>query len=276
VPILSAACECGPVRRCQLDATFRRSGDLLARMKVNPHAATLALGALVLVGCGGSPDATDPGSQVSTPPSTGLLSMPNWEPGDSSDSVPIDAGTYLVPRSPWSVADYTVTLPADWTVQYGHVLAQHTGEQNEFGFYEVVVEEIYADACDGENGEVVRPGPGTQDLVDALLAQPGPTKRGPVEATVGDRPAVRIDLSTPRRLDEMDCFLGPGTGVQIWYAEPADKYFVLLPDAVTSVYVVDVDGARQVFVAQVGDPTSTADRAELDTVLASIRFKDET
>jgi len=89
---------------------------------------------------------------------------------------------------------------------------------------------------------------------------------------VGGRPEVRLDLSTPRRLDERDCFVGPGTGVQIWYAEPADKYFVLLRDTAVSVYIVDVDGQRQVFVTG-GSVTSDDNRRELQAALDSIAIE---
>ena len=186
--------------------------------------------------------------------------------------VPIEPGTYVMPRSVWSVTDFTVTFPSGWTVQYGHVFGRHHDQDDEFGFYAVVVDEIYADACLGERGGVVTVGPRVLDLVDALLEQPGPAKRGPVDTDLGGYPAVRIDLRIPPRLEEKDCFIGPGTGVQVWHSEPADKYFVLLPDAVAQVYIVDVGGERQVFLAQVGDPRSTRDRAELQAVLDSIRI----
>jgi hypothetical protein len=64
------------------------------------------------------------------------------------------------------------------------------------------------------------------------------------------------------------------TGLQIWYSEPADKHLVLLPDTVTKVYIVDVHGERQVFLSQVGTPTSAEDRTELQMVLDSIRIDD--
>lgn len=211
-----------------------------------------------------------------TPPTARPPSMPAGDASHDTGHVPIESGTYLLPRSAWSVADLAVTFPDGWTVQYGHVFARHHDQEGEFGFYAVVVDEIYADACRGERGDVMTVGPGVQDLVDALLEQPGPAKRGPVDTTLGGRPAVRLDLSIPPRLQRRNCFLGPGTGVQVWYSEPADKYFVLLPDDVVSVYVVDVDGKRQVFLAQVGDPGSTRDRAELQSVLDSIRIQPAT
>ena len=48
---------------------------------------------------------------------------------------------------------------------------------------------------------------------------------------------------------------------------------MLLPGAVASVYVVDVDGKRQVFLTQVSNSASAADRAELQTVLDSIHIE---
>ena len=85
-------------------------------------------------------------------PSSAFLSVPEREPADEGEVVPLEAGTYLVPRSAWSVADFTVRFPAGWVVQYGHVYAQHGGQDDEFGFYEVVVDEIFADSCEGEGG----------------------------------------------------------------------------------------------------------------------------
>lgn len=39
----------------------------------------------------------------------------------------------------------------------------------------------------------------------------------------------------------------------------ADKYFVLLPDGIASVYIVNVDGQRQVFLTQYRSATSDED-----------------
>ncbi|MDP9182993.1 MAG: hypothetical protein M3P04_09500, partial [Actinomycetota bacterium] len=170
--------------------------------------------------------------------------------------------------------DFTVTFPEGWTVQYGHVFAQHSDEADEFGFYGVTVDEIFADACRGEGGRRRAVGQGVEDLVTALLEQEGgAAKSEPVTTTLGGYPATRIDLRIPKRLDLARCQMARYgfPGLQVWYSEPADKYFVLLPHATASVYVVNVEGERQVFLAQVGNPSSTADRAELRTVLDSIR-----
>lgn len=63
-----------------------------------------------------------------------------------------------------------------------------------------------------------------------------------------------------------------GENLQVWYSEPADKYLVLIPDSVTSVYVLNLHGQRQVFLTQRRSTTSAEDLAELDSVLDSLRI----
>ena len=245
---------------------------------VSVHSMGLAAGMLlvaILAGCGASPDASGGPRPAASTPSSTLRSMPDWDTRDGAH-IPIESGTYLIPRSAWSVADFTVTFPEGWTVQYGHTFAQHGDEDDEFGFYAVVVDEIFANACRGEGGRSKAVGPGVAGLVAALLEQPGgAVKAEPVTTTLGGYPATRIDLRIPKRLDLEKCQMARYgfTGLQVWYSEPADKYFVLLPGAAASVYVVDVDGERQVFLTQVGNPRSAENRAELQTVLDSIRLK---
>jgi hypothetical protein len=226
-----------------------------------------------LTGCGG-----DPGGSDQAPPAASTRSadtprtIPEWGADDGDAAVAIEPGTYVIPRSPWSVTDFTVTFPTGWTVQYGHVYASNTEEADELGFYAVVVDDIYADSCAPEN-EATRPvGPGVKDLITALRAQAGGAAVSePVSATLGGHPATRIDLEIPEHVDVARCRMAPA-GLQIWYSEPADKYFVLLDDARASVYVVDVGGRRQVFLTHVGNSASADDRAELQAVLDSIRI----
>ena len=183
----------------------------------------------------------------------------------------IEPGRYRIPRSAWSAADFTVTFPKGWTVQYGHVYHQNGQGGETAEFYAIDLHDIYSDACHGE-GVPKTVGPGVDGMVTALLEQEGPLATEPVETTLGGYPATRIDFTVPQSLDLEECRLAADgvLGLQLWYSAPADKHFVLLPGGMASVYVLDVDGDRQVFLTQQFSPTPK-DRAEMQAVLDSIR-----
>jgi hypothetical protein len=239
------------------------------------HGRSLALALMLALGaCTSGPDAADaPATSAPTsepsPPTSGATTTPFEY---STEPVAIEPGTHRIQRSEWSVADFTVTFPEGWTVQYGHVYAKHPDEDDELGVYAVVVDAIYADACEGTNGELVEVGPSVDDLATALLKQAGPLASQPVETTLGGYPATRIDLTLPEGFDLKACNL-KGIGLQIWYSAPADKYFVLLRDGIASVYIVDVDGQRQVFLTHHRSATSNEDVRELHTILDKIHIE---
>jgi hypothetical protein len=235
-------------------------------MKRTP--ALLAL-ILSLTACGGGGDGDDEAADTTTTPTPTTPAM--LLAGETAQPTPIDAGVYRIPRSGWSVADLTVTMPVGWTVQYGHVFHKHADEPDEIGFYPVILDAIYADACQGNLGDPV-PVDGDNDLATALLEQTGAVTSGPVETTLGGYPARRIDVTFPAGSDLSACSLA-GDGLQIWYSSSAEKYFVLAPDGIASVYIVDVAGQQQVFVTQHRSATSTEDVRELGTVLESISIE---
>ena len=173
-----------------------------------------------------------------------------------------------MPNDGWAVTNYSVTIPEGWTLQYGHIFASHPDTPRAFGFYGVVVDEIYDDACHGEEVPV-KVGAGTEALIAALQKQPGPKVSPPVQTTLGGHPTTRIDLRIPKGMTP-NCRIGEL--LQVWYSEPAPKYLLLLPDNLTSVYILDVNGQRQVFLTQVPTAASAEDRAELQSVLDSIRI----
>lgn len=236
-----------------------------------PH-RVVAAGLMVvgaLAGCAG--DATDGAPQPVIP----TWASDTTTSGRSSVAhLAIEPGTYRIPASPWSVADYTVTFRDGWAVQYGHIFSKHADQDNEFGFYAVVVDEIFTDPCQGE-GVPMAVGSGVGDLVTALMEQPGPTKEGPVTGTLAGYPATRIELEIPQSLDLAKCRLAQDDvmGLQVWKSRRADKYFVLLPGQRVSVHVVEVHGSRQVFLVETGPGMSDTDQADLKAALDSIRIE---
>ncbi|MDP9182549.1 MAG: hypothetical protein M3P04_07230 [Actinomycetota bacterium] len=236
-------------------------------VKAAAHRQAFVAGLLLslgLTGCGGGGSAEAKGAASEATPSR--LSMPS---GDAE----LVAGTYLAPKDESSAFEYSITFPAGWHLQAGNEYQLHEDAPGGVGILPFLVDEIYADACLGDRAGVTKVGPRPQDLIDALLAQVGPAKSSPVQTTFGGYPATRIDLRVPQSLQAKDCFLGPGTGVQLWQS-PQHRYNVLGPQGMASVYVVDVDGQRQVFSVQY-DPAhiSDDDRVELQKILDSIRIQ---
>lgn len=227
--------------------------------------ALVAAGSSLVIGY----ESTSPPPASPGPPSPTFGSMPS---GDGAMDQAIEPGTYRVLSSAWSAMDFTIGFPEGWTVQYGHIY--HRKPDGYLTLEAAVVDEVFTDACRGEG--VPEPvGPRVQDLVTALRTQPGPVTGRPVHTTLGGYPATRVDLRVPKGLDLESCRLADDRvlGLQIWYSEPADNYFVLFRGAVASVYILDVGGQRQVFVAQNRSPDSPDARVELQSVLDSIHIE---
>ncbi|MFC4785638.1 hypothetical protein ACT8ZV_14250 [Nocardioides sp. MAHUQ-72] len=246
-------------------AQRRRTRTMLVAAAAAAVIAAVAAGSSLLAGADhGSPSPVSPVS-----PSPTLRSMPS---GDGATEETIQPGAYRIPASPWSAADFTIAFPKGWSVQYGHIY--HRGPGEELILEAAVVDEIYGDACRSE-GDAQAVGPRVRDLVTALRRQSGPSTGRPVHTSLGGHPATRVDLRVPEDLDLGSCRLADDgvLGLQIWFSQAADNYFVLHADAVASVYVLDVGGRRQVFVAQNLSPRSAEARAELQAVLDSIRIE---
>jgi hypothetical protein len=185
----------------------------------------------------------------------------------------LEPGTYLVQESASSAVDYTVTVPEGWSVQEGEQLVIHSNQAGETGMTSFVVEKVYAKPCQGERGPEIPVGHAADDLVAALLAQPGPVKSAPVAVTLGGFPATRVDLRVPDRMRSKNCFRGPGTGMQIWLSDP-DDYLVLDDQGLLSIYVVDLEGERAVFTTQYRPGiTAEEDRAAVLQILESIHIE---
>lgn len=244
----------------------RRTRTLRAAAAAAAVIALVATGSALVIG----QESTAPPPAAPGPPSPTFRAMPS---GDGVKDQPIEPGTYRIPRSEWSAVDFTIAFPEGWTVQYGNIY--HSARDEALTIEAAVVDEIFTDACGGVDGVPAAVGPQVQDLVRALRRQPGPVASRPVQTALGGYPATRVDLRVPKGLDLESCRMARdgGLALQIWHSERASNYFVLFPQAVASVYVIDVDGQRQVFVAQNRSPTSPRARMELQSVLDSIRIQ---
>jgi hypothetical protein len=190
---------------------------------------------------------------------------------DPAPHTPVVAGTYLLPASGWSVRDVTLTLPSGWTVQYGHVFGKNGDVvSSELAIYPVLVDELFADPCRGDVGDIIAV-TAADDLGSLLLERASEFVTGRTETTLSGFPAVRYDMSIPEGYPLSRCTYGD-IGVQIWHSTTAKKYFALLREGKASVYIIAIDGRQQVVLTQQGPSSPPEEVAELEAILDSIRI----
>lgn len=100
------------------------------------------------------------------------------------------------------------------------------------------VDQVYADPCHWQAG-VLGSAPGEQDLATRLRNEAGRDASAPTEVSLGGVPALRIELSTPTRLDIASCDRGEFRSWSEWDVDRANSHNA--PGQLDVVYVVDVD-----------------------------------
>ena len=193
----------------------------------------------------------------------------------------LEPGTYIVSSAAAPVrtpVSFTFTVPAGWITRaqdlYTYKLADTA---QELGFVPWVVTHVYSDACHSE-GALKEVGPTVDDLVAALVDQANSDATQPADVEVGGYPAKFINMSVPTDLDTSTC-RNPELLIQIWANRIETDYFAIPvgtdphADAVSGVYIVDVNGERVVLLAGHEPDASAADVAELDSIIGSIRFQ---
>ena len=122
---------------------------------------------------------------------------------------------------------------------------------------------VQVDPCTNHQAVDVAPGPGVPELLQTLAAQKGLTA-GPLTAvTVGGHSGSYVELTITT--DPSTC---PG-GFFTWGSQD-DGRFAQGKDEVDRVYALDVGGKRLTFFARIPKRTTASDRAELESIIASI------
>jgi hypothetical protein len=231
--------------------------------------AVLAGVVVVAGGCGavngGDADSEAP---IVTQP-TDSSSPEAFPSGD--EPVALEAGTYLIAGSDSDLAGYTVTVPDGWTGDSGSDLKKDEDTPQGIGVSPWALDDIgvFEEACRGDLGDPGLAPANVAELVSALRAQEsGPIVSDPVATTLGGLPATRIDLDYPDRMARAHCRVGTGQ-LQVW-----GTYFVFPPNHTASLYVVSVAGQSLLLLVDTADRASDADRAELHSILDSIKFEE--
>jgi hypothetical protein len=195
---------------------------------------------------------------------------------DFPASGPVEAGTYHIAPSAWNLAGVTLTMPEGWETEHGSPGAiNHSDEDGEMGFYFVIPDSIFSDPCVGtaaDPWELMEVGPSVDDFASALLDQPHTVATGPHDTTLGGLPAKRVGLTMADDSETSICNVDLPGHVQIWHSAPVDKFFVLLGDGTASVYILDVNGERQVLLTQHRAGASAEDIGEMQAIIDSIQI----
>jgi hypothetical protein len=221
----------------------------------------------------------------------GPSSRPTPTSSPTSSSIVNFAGGNYVPGTTYAIEDrccvafrsrMTFTIPATgWyaPLESWRIGKNVTGGSDLFDLYvtPMFVGNIYTGGCDWKGTELSpRVGPTVDDLATALVAQAGPGASPPVSVTVGGHPGKKVELAIPEDLDVTTCDSDGDYPIFGWFV--SDGGFGAQPythgnGQHDAIYIVDVDGTRQVIDAMYLPNASAADRAEQDQIIASIRFE---
>lgn len=152
------------------------------------------------------------------------------------------------------------------------------GDTFDLYFSPFLVDNVYTGGCHWVGTALNPPvGPTVDDLATALLAQAGPGASPPVAVTVDGHPGKKVELSIPQDIDVTTCdsdgdavlfgrwlAAGQSSGAAPWTYGNGQH---------NTVYIIDVDGTRQVIDTMYLPGTSQANLAELDQIIASIKFE---
>jgi len=241
-------------------------------------AAGLATFAILLAACtaSGSDERSDtsPVSARPDPPGSDLFeTRPDGvrvlAPDPGPATVLLDPGRYAVHLSGSVLAESDI--PAGWAVTYGRFFRPPIAANTDGMMFVARAPEdataLPAHPCLAHG--YVRVGPTVGDVAEALADQPFFEVEGPVPTTIGELPALLVELTVPADADMTRCDDGlaalyrggPGAD-SVWSAFPAG--------GATRLWVLEVFGARYVIHAQWAK--TKREIATLTRIVESITF----
>ena len=127
---------------------------------------------------------------------------------------------------------------------------------------------VHRDPCAWED-DVLSANPTVEEIVAALVAQPGRDPSTPTTTTLGGWPAMRVELRVPSTLDISSCDQGR---YKAWtdLSDPNGGNWNHVSGQFDVIYVVDVDGGPVIIDDWYHASTSDSDLGELEAVLESM------
>ena len=228
------------------------------------RAAVAAALAGLLTAC--SPDAV-PTTTADDAAVPGLARTLDSSMGSADEPAPLAAGSYTIPfigasdDAPWAEID----VPEGW----GHDrLHPATGPDLDPHLRRIelfTVSRVAADPCRSSTDRI---GPGVDDLMTALATQRTVRPEQPRAVSIGGHDGQQIHVRVPLDLDVTRCQLGGLVPLTL----PGGAQATVFPGWSYRVRALDVAGERLVILAAQGPQVTAAERAELATMVETLRF----
>lgn len=176
-------------------------------------------------------------------------------------------------------ATLTLSMPDGWTAT-GPFAGRGPDDDLFISYWYVA--NVFGDRCNSA-GELLDPAPGptVEDLAAAFVEAWGPYATAPVDADLGGYSGKYMVLTLPTVSAEcpsvnMNGWMETGaTPVAAGSVGEASRYYIA-EGQVEEIWILDVDGDRQVVNASHAPGTSADDLAELQEVVDSIRIEPAT
>lgn len=246
-----------------------------------------------IAGCTAGQDvgtgATTSPSQASTPTTSPAGPSPTAVPSPGSSVLDLPVGS-LVPGMTYRITDRCcvsptgiyLTAPAGWETFDPIFIGKNALDDPGVGVYDILlgahlVGNVYTGGCQWQGTALDPPvGPTVDDLATALVAQGGPDTAAPTDVMIGGYHGKKVELSIPADVDLTTC--DKENTFPVFGRWSAAAYplgggpWTYGSGQHDTVYIVDVNGTRQVIDTMYLPGTSAANLAELEQILASIRF----
>lgn len=257
------------VRRFDMHRLLPALGSATVVVVVLIIGAVYVVPNLNLPGIGGQPSPTP--SPTASPSAT---SSPTAAPSPTAIETPDQWGCINNPaggtyRRSVGTISVTATVPAEWRGGADAFYLVNTSclFSASLELKVALIRAVPSDACDWRLTGVETATPAA--VTAALAAQTGHETIGPTDTTVGGYPASRFDFTTQADLDLETC----DEGLRLTGGSEGEEFGGPDRDETITMYVVDVDGlAVGVYERRLTDATP-AQIAELDALVASLRFE---
>jgi hypothetical protein len=175
---------------------------------------------------------------------------------------------------------YTVEAPDTWSTSDGHFIIGDGAAIEGVSVWDVG--DVPKDPCHWKDSSA-DPGPTVDDLVQALLAQRHRDASEPVAVTLDGHDGVFVEWSVPSNwvvtgdADFEGCDSerpGGHTDFVSFFGDGFGERYQQVAGQVDMLWILDVDGQRLLVDATYSPDATKADRAELTSVVGSMRFED--